>query len=250
MEAVLEVKNLHKSFGDTNVLKDITLTVNKGDFVAIMGRSGSGKSTLLYNISGMDSPSSGSIFFNGQDISSLDDQKMSQIRLHQMGFIFQQAFLLKKLSIRDNIVLPGFKSGLLSRDQVNQNAEKLMEKTGITNVAGNDVNKVSGGQLQRAAICRALINNPDILFGDEPTGALNSSTTKEIMDIINTINAEGTTVIIVTHDTKVAARADRVIFLVDGHINDQMTVGKYTDDQNENTVREKKLSDWLENQGF
>lgn len=250
MKTVLEVKDLSKNFEDTKVLKDISLTVYEGDFVAIMGRSGSGKSTLLYGMSGMDRPSSGSVFFCGEDISRLDDDKISKIRLKQMGFIFQHSYLLKKLSIRDNIVLPGFKAGILSREQVNRNAEVLMDKTGITTVAGNDIKKVSGGQLQRAAICRALINKPDVLFGDEPTGALNSSTAKEVMDIINNINAAGTTVVLVTHDAKVAARADRVIFLVDGKIHDEITLGKYNENETEKSTREKRLSEWLEKQGF
>lgn len=250
MKTVLEVAGLNKSFGETKVLNNINLTVNKSEFLAIMGRSGSGKSTLLYGISGMDSLDSGKVLFNGDDITSLDDEKMSEIRLKHMGFIFQHTYLLKKLSIRDNIVLPGFKAAVFSRDQICQRAERLMKTTGIESVAANDVNQVSGGELQRAGICRALINNPDILFGDEPTGALNSSTTNEVMDIINDINSQGTTAIIVTHDTKVASRADRVIFLVDGNINEELILGKYSDNETEKLSREKLLSAWLEKQGF
>lgn len=125
-----------------------------------------------------------------------------------------------------------------------------MRKTEIDNVAGHDIKKVSGGQLQRASICRALINKPDILFGDEPTGALNSSTTREVMDIINSVNSEGTTVIIVTHDAKVAARASRIIYLMDGNIHDELTIGKYQVDENKRLSREKRLFEWLEKQGF
>jgi putative ABC transport system ATP-binding protein len=250
MTPILDVQNLCKSFGDTQVLHDINFKVNEGDFLAIMGKSGSGKSTLLYSISGMDQPTSGSVLFNGKDISKLEDEKMSEARLKQMGFIFQHSYLLKNLSIRDNIVLPGFKSGKLPRQQVNENADALMVKTGIAGVADHDIKKVSGGQLQRAAICRALINQPDILFGDEPTGALNSSTTREVMDIINAVNAEGTAVIIVTHDTKVAARADRVIFLLDGNIHDELLLGKYGGDERQTISRDKKLSEWLDKQEF
>lgn len=250
MKTVLEVKNLFKSFNDAQVLRDINFKVEEGEFIAIMGRSGSGKSTLLYSISGMDRPTSGNVLLCGDDISQLTDEKMSQIRLKHMGFIFQHSYLLKNLSIRDNIILPGFKAAALSREQVNQNANTLMVKTGIDNVADHDIKKVSGGQLQRAAICRALINHPDILFGDEPTGALNSSTTREIMDIINSINEEGTTVIIVTHDAKVAARASRVIYLIDGNIHDELTLGKYDGDERAKSSREKRLSEWLEQQGF
>lgn len=250
MKTILDVKNLCKSFEDTQVLNNINFKVNAGEFIAIMGRSGSGKSTLLYNISGMDRPTSGNVLFCGEDISSLKDEKMSEVRLKRMGFIFQHSYLLKNLSIRDNIVLPGFKASTLSREQINQNANTLMTKTGINSVANHDIKKVSGGQLQRAAICRALINKPDILFGDEPTGALNSSSTREVMDIINTVNSEGTTVILVTHDAKVAARASRVIYLMDGNIHDELALGNCSTDDKEKSNREKRLSEWLEQQGF
>lgn len=250
MKAILEVKNVCKSFENTQVLHDITFKVEEGEFIAIMGQSGSGKSTLLYGISGMDRLTSGSVLFCGEDISRLDDRAMSEIRLNQMGFVFQHSYLLKNLSIRDNIVLPGFKAGVISRQQVNQNADSLMDRTGIYKVASNDIKKVSGGELQRAAICRALINEPDILFGDEPTGALNSSTTREVMDIINNVNADGTTVIIVTHDARAAARASRVIYLMDGNIHAELTLGKYEGDEKNKIYRENMLSDWLHEQGF
>jgi putative ABC transport system ATP-binding protein len=250
MKTILDVKHLCKKYEDAEILNDINFTVGEGEFFAIMGRSGSGKSTMLYSISGMDRPSSGSVMFCGEDISKLDDKKMSDVRLRRMGFIFQRSCLLKNLSIRDNIVLPGFKAGTISREQVNKNAEALMAKTGISAVAGHDIKRVSGGQLQRAAICRALINKPEVLFGDEPTGALNSGTTKEVMDIINSVNAEGTAVVIVTHDAKVAARADRVIFLSDGKIRDELVLGKYDGDEQKVSSREKTLSEWLDKQGF
>lgn len=250
MNTILDVKNLSKNYENTQVLNDINLTINEGEFIAIMGQSGSGKSTLLYNISGMDSPTSGKVLFRDRDISNLDDDKISQIRLKHMGFIFQHSYLLKNLSIRDNIILPGFKANTLSREEVNNNADLLMDKTGISNVASHDIKKVSGGQLQRAAICRALINHPDILFCDEPTGSLNSSSTNEVMDIINNINSEGTAVIIVTHDAKVAARAERVIFLMDGNIHDEFQLGKYNNKESNKSYREEILTDWLRKQGF
>lgn len=250
MKTILKVQNLCKSFEDTQVLNNINFEVEEGEFIAIMGQSGSGKSTLLYSISGMDRPTSGSVFICGKDISKLDDERISEVRLRQMGFIFQHSYLLKNLSIRDNIILPGFKLGKLSREQVNHNADALMKKTGIDSVAGHDIKKVSGGQLQRAAICRALINQPDILFGDEPTGALNSSTSREVLDIINAVNTDGTTVIIVTHDVKVAARAGRVIFLMDGNIHDELKLGKHDGDEEKTSFREKGLYEWLEKKGF
>jgi len=248
MKTILQAKGLWKEFDGTEILKGIDVTVKVGEFVAIMGQSGSGKSTLLYNISGMDRATKGEINFDGEDISNIDDEKMSNLRLKKMGFIFQQAHLLKTLSIRDNIVLPGFKAKSESREKVNEYAEELMKRTGIDNIADHDIKKVSGGQLQRGAICRALINHPDIIFGDEPTGALNSGATKEIMDIINEVNAEGTTVMLVTHDAKVAARAERVIFLSDGNITDEIILGKY--EEKSFSEREKKMTEWLGKQGF
>jgi putative ABC transport system ATP-binding protein len=250
VKRILEVENLCKSFDNTSVLNNINIKVEEGEFVAIMGQSGSGKSTLLYNISGMDQPTSGKVFFCGNDISKLGDDMLSEVRLKQMGFIFQHSYLMKNLSIRDNIILPGFKARTYSREQINHNADELMQKTGIIGVADHDIKKVSGGQLQRAAICRALMNQPVILFGDEPTGALNSSTTKEVMDIINNINAEGTTVIIVTHDAKVAARASRIIYLTDGNIHNELSLGVYGGGETGKMSRENRLNDWLEKQGF
>ncbi len=250
MKTVLEVKKLCKSFKNAQILNNVNLKVNEGDFLAIMGHSGSGKSTLLYSISGMDKPTSGEVYFQGKDISKLDDKEMSEIRLKQMGFIFQNAYLLKNLSIRDNIILPGFKAGLVSREEVNKNADKLMENAGIASVANHDIKEVSGGQLQRASICRALINNPSILFGDEPTGALNSSASKEVLDIINKINANGTTVIMVTHDAKVASWANRIIYIMDGQIHDELVLGKFNGLETEKLGRDKNLSLWLEKLGF
>jgi putative ABC transport system ATP-binding protein len=248
MKTILQAKGLWKEFDGTTILKGINISVKEGEFVAIMGHSGSGKSTLLYNISGMDRATKGEIKFDGEEISSLDDEKMSNLRLNKMGFIFQQSHLLKTLSIRDNIVLPGFKAKSGRRDKVIAYAEELMKRTGIDQVADHDIKKVSGGQLQRAAICRALINHPDIIFGDEPTGALNSSASKEIMDIINEVNVQGTTVMVVTHDARVAARADRVIFLTDGMITDEMILGRYI--EKSLPEREKNIIGWLGKQGF
>lgn len=248
MKTILKAVGLSKEFDKTSILKGIDIEVKSGEFVAIMGRSGSGKSTLLYNISGMDRATGGEIIFDGEDISKFDDEKMSSLRLNRMGFIFQQSHLLRTLSIRDNIVLPGFKAGGKNRKDVNAYADELMDRTGIDSIADHDIKKVSGGQLQRAAICRALINHPDILFGDEPTGALNSGATKEIMDIINEINNEGTTVMLVTHDAKVAARAGRVVFLSDGNITDEIFLGKYEEENAQE--REEKMTRWLLQQGF
>ncbi len=248
MENILQVEGLEKEFSSVKILKGINFTLTSGEFVAIMGQSGSGKSTLLYTISGMDKATKGDIYFDGENIATLNDDQMSHLRLNKMGFIFQKSHLLRTLSIQDNIILPGFKSKTKTRKQVTEYAQELMKRTGIDHISGHDINKVSGGQLQRAAICRALINDPKIIFGDEPTGSLNSSSSKEIMDIINEINQTGTTIMLVTHDPKVAARADRVIFLSDGNITDEMIQGKYQ--EKDFSDREKTMIHWLAKQVF
>lgn len=248
MQAILEAKHLYKEYEGTEILRDIQLAIRQGEFVAVMGQSGGGKSTLLYNISGMDQATRGEILFEGKNMEHLSEKEMSRLRLARMGFIFQKANLLKNLSICDNIIFPGLSLKSVSKNKLREQAEVLMERTGIAEIADHDIRKVSGGQLQRAAICRALINQPDILFGDEPTGALNSSATKEVLDIFGEIHKEGKAILLVTHDAKVAARADRVIYLEDGSIKDELKLGTYTEDLQ--SVREQKMQTWLGTMGF
>lgn len=240
----LEIKKLCKSFDGNKVLKDVSFQVSDGEFVAVMGQSGCGKSTLLYCVSGMDSPTSGEIFFDGQKMLQLSEKETEILRLKHMGFIFQKANFLKNLSVADNIVFPAFQLGERNRKEIQKTAQDLMERLGIFSAADHDIRQVSGGQLQRAAICRAMINRPDILFGDEPTGALNSSVTREVMDIISGINQDGTTIMLVTHDSNVAARADRVIYLEDGQIKDILSLGKFTPESR--AAREQQIRHWLE----
>lgn len=249
MKSIIEVRNLTKKFQDVLVLNNVNLTVKENEFLVIMGRSGSGKSTLLYSISGMDSPSSGDVIFNDKEISKLNDNQLSKIRLEEMGFVFQNSHLLKKLSVYDNIALPAYKANKKSNDKIKDDVLNLLKKTDIESIANSDIMKVSGGQLQRAAICRALINEPKIIFGDEPTGALNSSTTKEVLDLLNQINNDNTTLVIVTHDTKVALRADRVIFLTDGKVTSELILGKYNI-KDDHIKRETTLNNWLEKMNF
>jgi putative ABC transport system ATP-binding protein len=232
------------------ILKDINLQLRKGEFVSIMGPSGSGKSTLLYNISGMDQISTGSVFFNGKQISAFPEKDLASLRLTKMGFIFQNIHLLKNLNLLDNIILSAYLAKNSNRDTINNRAMSLMKKMGIDELAEHNITQASGGQLQRIAICRALINNPDILFGDEPTGALNSKSTHEIMDILGDINATGTTILLVTHDVKVAARSERVLFMMDGNLVADKNIGKYDRDKQDLKARESRLGQWLTEMGF
>lgn len=246
--SVLETKGLCKNYDTNNILSDIDLKLNKGEFIAVMGQSGCGKSTLLYCISGMDYPSSGKVWFDGTDMTDLSEKQMQELRLKKMGFIFQKPSFLKNLSIIDNIVYPAYQLGEVRRGEIVKEALVLMKEMGIESIAESDIRKVSGGQLQRAAICRAMINHPDILFGDELTGALNSSTTREVLGILDNINKQGTTVLLVTHDSNVAVHADKVIYLEDGKIMDTLTLGKY--DEKDAEVRDAEMKNWLKRMGF
>ncbi|TDO73388.1 putative ABC transport system ATP-binding protein [Halanaerobium saccharolyticum] len=254
MREILKAENLSKDYlinkKKFNVLRNINISINVGDFVSVMGPSGSGKSTLLYNVSGMDKMSSGEVVFQGEKLSELSEKKLSGLRLKKMGFVFQQINLLNNLGILDNIIFPAQMEGSQDRKKVKQRAVALMKKIGIIELAENEITQASGGQLQRAAICRALINEPEILFADEPTGALNSKSAKEVMDVFHTINKEGTTVMIVTHDIRVASHSSRVIFMKDGNIIGEKVLGELKDLDIELKDREGKLSKWLLDLGF
>ena len=217
--------------------------------IAIMGPSGSGKSTLLYAISGMDRVTSGQVLFDGKDITELREKELAKLRLDEMGFIFQQMYMMKNLTILDNIILPAAESKKTkeSNKEKQMRGEALMRKLGIIEVADNDINEVSGGQLQRACICRSMMNFPKLLFADEPTGALNHTSSNEVMDELVKLNKEGTTIVMVTHDAKVASRCSRVLFIVDGNIK-----GEYTELSNETDPnrRERGLNNWLMDQGW
>lgn len=256
MTSVVESKNLTRSFPSvggrrgaegqrTEILKGIDLTIAKGEFVSVMGPSGSGKSTLLYNLCGMDRFSSGSVRILGRELAGMNEKELAAVRLTEMGFVYQQIHLLKDLNLLDNILLSGYLHAKKSRREIRRRAEELMERTGIAGLARHTITQASGGQLQRVGICRALINEPAILFGDEPTGALDSKSAGEIMELIRGIHAEGTTVMLVTHDPKVAAMSERVVFLLDGRIAAEKTLGRFSGDGAEAKGREANLSRWL-----
>ena len=215
---MIKVKNISKSYKDAIVLNNVSLEINKGDFTAVMGPSGSGKSTLLYSISSMDNPDEGEVIFEGIDVYKLSESELSKFRLNKMGFVFQNSQMLKNLSIFDNIILPGMVAKRESIEVVRARATELMSKMGIEDIKDRDIREVSGGQLQRAAICRAMINSPEILFMDEPTGALNSEAASQVMEILKKLNQEGISIMLVTHDAKIASMAKKVIYIKDGKL--------------------------------
>ncbi|MEE0059660.1 MAG: ABC transporter ATP-binding protein [Acutalibacteraceae bacterium] len=252
MNTVLNVKDLCKTYitnkRQNNVLKNVSFRVYEGEMVAVMGPSGSGKSTLLYTVSGMDRMTAGEVEFSGKNIEKLNDNELAQLRLDDMGFIFQQMYMLKNLSVLDNIILPAVKStkNTESRAEITERGLKLMKKLGIEEIANNDINEVSGGQLQRACICRSMINNPEVIFADEPTGALNRTSSDEVMEELSKLNKEGTTIMLVTHDSKVAAKCTRILFIDDGNIK-----GEYNVDVDATARdRERSINNWLMEMGW
>lgn len=253
MTYIIAGKNIVKSFdnGKSNILNGIDISIKKGEFVSIMGASGSGKSTLLFALSGMDKINSGSVTFNGAELSDKKENELADIRRKEMGFVFQQPTMLKNLNLLDNIILPVLRDHSATRrnsalhqkrknlDSVTQKAKTLMKKTGIAGLEQREITEVSGGQLQRAGICRALMSSPAILFADEPTGALNTKSADEIMILLSAIHADGAALLLVTHDAKVAAYADRVLFMKDGQIANEL---KFNDVGKENDVQKDPAS--------
>lgn len=250
METMMKVSDLCKTYivekRQNNVLRNVNFEVKKGDMIAIMGPSGSGKSTLLYSVSGMDDATSGEILFDGKDITKLSGKELAKLRLDDMGFIFQQMYMLKNLTILDNIVLPAMQSNKRkeTKEEIIKRGQEIMRKLGIIEIADNDIHEVSGGQLQRACICRSLINNPKVIFADEPTGALNRSSSEEVLDELLKINNEGTTIMMVTHDSKVAAKCQKVLYIVDGNIKGEFELGKMTS-PDQIRDRERAVNNWL-----
>lgn len=254
MQPLISSENITKSFGlgaeKRNVLDCISVDIHQTEFVAVMGPSGSGKSTLLYALSGMDSVDSGKATFDGTDLSALTENELADLRRTKMGFVFQQPTLLKNLNILDNILLPSMRNGRKNGARLTEKARLLMEKTGIAELEMRDITQASGGQLQRVGICRALMGDPRIIFGDEPTGALNSTSANEIMRLLADIHSTGVTILLVTHDVKIAAKTGRVLFIYDGKIAGEYLPGVYDETRDDLKTREKDLTAWLDGMKF
>ena len=250
-EAIISAKSLKKSFksGDTEqtIFKDLNLDIYKGDFTVIMGSSGAGKSTLMNSLSGMDRPTDGTITFCGEEITKLSDDKLAVFRRKNCGFVFQQIYLLEKMSLMDNVLTAGILLDKNKKELVKR-AKELFELVNIPEVTQKKFSsQISGGEAQRAGIVRAVINKPEVVFADEPTGALNSNNSAAVLNVFTKLHQEGQSIIMVTHDKKSALRGNRVLYIKDGQIFGECDLGNYSEDDSERT---KKLDDFLAEMGW
>ena len=249
--ALIQTEKLSKTFStggqQQHVLKNLDLEIYDGDFTVIMGPSGAGKSTLLYALSGMDKPTLGSIHFSGSEISKLSNDELAKFRRRHCGFVFQQMFLLDNLSVLDNVLAAGL---LVSKDkkQIAARAKKLLMEVGLSETTWHKFpTQLSGGEAQRVSIVRALINQPGVVFADEPTGALNSAAGQAALDVLSAVNENGQSVVMVTHDLRSARRGNRILYIQDGTIKGVCKLGHYLPKSRE---RHDKLVAFLEEMGW
>lgn len=225
---MLELKNIYKNYTqgkmDVPVLKDISLSVDEGEYVAIMGPSGSGKTTLMNIIGCLDSPTSGEYILEGKDIAQSSDNKLSDVRLHSIGFVFQSFYLLSRQSALENVALPLLYAGVRRKERL-EIARKALERVGLGDRVNFKPTQLSGGQCQRVAIARAIVNNPKVLLADEPTGALDTKSGEQIMEIFQKLNEEGVTIVMITHEPEIAAHAKRVLHIRDGMLLEAQASG-------------------------
>ncbi|MFJ8518880.1 ABC transporter ATP-binding protein [Lysinibacillus xylanilyticus] len=250
-KAIIRTSNLCKSFSNGNqkleVIKKINLDIYEGDFTIIMGSSGAGKSTLLYSLSTMDKYSDGNVEFFGRDITSFNEKQIASLRKNEMAFIFQGINLLPEMNLFENVAYNGY-SKLKPKKSVNDKTLMLLEKLGLAKDKYKYPSEVSGGQKQRTAIARALINDPKIIFADEPTGALNSSMGTVVLDLLTQLNNEGQSIVMVTHDIKAATRGNRILYLKDGRIDGELYLEKFN--QSNSKQREEIVYKFLSDKNW
>ncbi len=248
---LIKTKKICKSFvtdGVTvNVIKNMDLEVYQEDFTVIMGSSGSGKSTLLYLLSGMDKVSSGDVYFKERDITQKKENELAVLRRDCIGFVFQEMNLIPDLTVRENVISPAYKTKL-SRQQKQDRLNRLLTQMELAEHENKYPSQLSGGQKQRAAICRGLMNRPEVLFADEPTGALNTATGESVLDLFTQLHAGGQSIVMVTHDLKAAIRGNRVIYIRDGRIDGELELGAFYKEESDG--RETVLYDFLKARGW
>lgn len=251
MKNIIETKQLSKTFSNggvqQHVLKNIDLEIREGDFTIIMGASGAGKSTLLYSLSGMDKPTVGEISFCGKDITKMNPDALAMFRRTNCGFVFQQTYLVDSMSVLDNVLAAGL---LVNKDKkaVTEKAKEILCSVDIAEELWNKFpTQISGGEAQRVGIARALINHPALVFADEPTGALNSHTGRDVLDALTKFNESGQSIVMVTHDITSARRGNRILYIKDGEIAGECDLGAYIPGDQD---RHRKLLDFLNGMGW
>ena len=246
-EPILSAKGLCKSFahngGQLHIISNIDMELYDGDFTVVMGASGSGKSTLLYALSGMDRATSGSIVYEGMDLVTLKEKKLAELRHTDFGFVFQQMHLVSNLTIFENIAVTGYLNKSVSAKETDKRVDELLEKMNISHIKTHLPSQVSGGEQQRCAIARAVVNKPRLIFADEPTGALNRKNSGDVLDLLTKLNREGQSILMVTHDVRAAARASRILYLSDGKILGDMTLAPFREEDIKS--REAQINAWL-----
>lgn len=246
-KTILSAKGLCKSFahngGQIHILSHVDLELYEGDFTVIMGASGSGKSTLLYSLSGMDRATAGQVIYNGSDIVTMKEKELAKLRYTDFGFIFQQMHLVSNLNLFENVAVSGYLNKNKSSAEVKKRAEELLDKMGLSHIKTHLPSQVSGGEQQRCAIARAVINSPKLLFADEPTGALNRKNTTDVLDLMTELNRSGQSILMVTHDMRAALRATRILYIEDGKIIGELPLPPYAPDYEKS--REAQVNAWL-----
>lgn len=247
-QVILKGNHISKRFlqgGNGNtVLEDVSVDIYEGDFTIIMGSSGAGKSTLLYALSGMDKVSEGTVVYKGQEISSLKEKQMAKLRADEFGFVFQQTHLVSNLTLFENIAVAGYMGECQTEKKVRERTGLLLKQMHIEKAKDRYPSEVSGGEAQRAAIARAVVNEPGIVFADEPTGALNKSNTEDVLDLLTALNQNGQSILLVTHDIHAACRGTKILYLEDGKILAEKNLLPY--EKKDERDRETEINQWLD----
>lgn len=252
-DVLLQGRHINKSYRQgsksISVLENVNVEIREGDFTVIMGSSGAGKSTLLYCLSGMDSLSDGEVLYRGKEISQYREKQMADLRTKEFGFVFQQTHLVSNLTLFENVAVAGYVSGGRNAKEVQDSARELLARMCVEDAATRFPSQVSGGEAQRAAIARAVINHPGLVFADEPTGALNKSNSEEVLGLLADLHRGGQGIVMVTHDVRAALYGTRILYMEDGRILDELAMGECEEKDGKpasyQRAREKKITDWL-----